>query len=119
MNRMTLAGFGLFAWLVLSAPSAAQDPLTLYPDNYKLLLENDRVRVLDFTLRKGDSETAHTHAAHVVYVITGFKIRFTFPDGKQAIRETHDGQVLFSEKVTHASENIGDSDAHGILIELK
>jgi quinol monooxygenase YgiN len=27
--------------------------------------------------------------------------------------------VLFSEAVTHATENIGGTDAHGILVELK
>jgi quinol monooxygenase YgiN len=59
------------------------------------------------------------HPAHVVYVLTGFKIRFTFPDGKTGIRETKTGDVLFSEAVTHASENIGDTDAHGLLVELK
>ena len=55
----------------------------------------------------------------MVYVITGFKIRFTLPDGSTRIRETRDGDVLFSEAITHASENIGDTDAHGILVELK
>jgi len=96
-----------------------QDPLKLYPDNYKVLFENDRVRVLDFKLKKGAKETAHMHPAHVAHVLTGFKIRFTFPDGKTAIRETKSGDVLFSEAVIHASENIGDTDAHGILVELK
>jgi len=96
-----------------------QDPLKLYPENYKVLLENDRVRVLDFKLKKGARENTHMHPAHVAHVLTGFKIRFTFPDGKTAIRETKTGDVLFSEAVAHASENIGDADAHGILVELK
>jgi quinol monooxygenase YgiN len=54
-----------------------------------------------------------------VYVLAPFKIRFTFPDGRTAVRETRAGEVLFSEAVTHASENIGTTDAHGILVELK
>src|SRR5437762_2727837 len=46
------------AALLLSLPAAlmAQDPVPLYPGNYKVLVENDRVRVLDFRLRKGDHE---------------------------------------------------------------
>jgi quinol monooxygenase YgiN len=55
----------------------------------------------------------------VVYVVAPFKIRFTFPDGRTAIRETKAGDVLFSEAVTHATENIGAGEAHGILVELK
>jgi quinol monooxygenase YgiN len=75
--------------------------------------------VIDFRLRKGATEDFHAHRTHVVYVITGFKIRFRFPDGRTAIRETRDGDTLFSPAVTHASENIGETDAHGILVELK
>jgi len=105
--------------MFFSARALCQDPVPLYPQNYKLLFENDRVRVLDFILRKGDKENFHSHPAHVAYVITGFKIRFSFPDGQSRIRETKTGDVLFSEAVTHSPENIGDTDAHGILIEMK
>jgi quinol monooxygenase YgiN/quercetin dioxygenase-like cupin family protein len=118
---LTKQGLMLTLILLVSAPmeGRGQDPLQLYPDNYQVLMENDRVRVLDFKLRKGDKENFHSHPAHVAYILTGFKIRFRFPDGKTALRETKSGDVLFSEAVTHASENIGDTDAHGILVELK
>ncbi len=95
------------------------DPVTVFPDNYKVMIENDRVRVMDFKLRKGDTEAFHKHPAHVLYVLTGFKIMFRFPDGRTAVRETKAGDVLFSEAVTHSPLNIGETDAHGILIELK
>jgi hypothetical protein len=75
--------------ILLLAPFLAfgqgQDLLKLYPENYKVIMENDRVRGLDFRLRKGAKENSHDHPAHVVYVLTGFKIRFTFPDGKTGI----------------------------------
>lgn len=106
---------------VASLPGAAlaQDPVPAYPENYRVLVENDRVRVLDFRLAKGAREDAHSHPAHVVYVLSGFRIRFTLPDGQTRIREARAGEVLFSEAITHASENIGDGEAHGILVELK
>lgn len=103
----------------LVATAAAQDPLPLYPENYKVLVENDRVRVLDFRLRDGASEKSHSHPAHVVYVLAPFKVRFTFPDGRTGSREAKAGDVLFSEAVTHATESIGGTNAHGILVELK
>ena len=106
------------AWL-LPCAALAQDPVALYPGNYRVLHENERVRVIDFRLERGASEEAHHHRPHVVYVIQGFRIRFTFPDGSTALRETKAGDVLFSEEVTHASENIGETDAHGVLVELK
>ena len=97
----------------------AQDPLPRYPENYKVIVENERVRVLDFQLRKGAREESHSHPAHVVYVVAPFRIRFTFPDGQSAVRVAKAGDVLYSEAVTHASENVGETDAHGILVELK
>ena len=42
----------------VSSTVAAQDPLPLYPGNYKVVLENERVRVLDFMLRKEGPLTA-------------------------------------------------------------
>jgi hypothetical protein len=95
------------------------DPLSLYPDNYRVLFENDRVRVLDFRLAKGAHEETHRHPAHVAVFLGEFKIRFTLPDGTTGIRDAHFGDVAYSDGAVHASQNIGDNDAHGILIELK
>jgi quinol monooxygenase YgiN/quercetin dioxygenase-like cupin family protein len=97
----------------------AQDPVPRYPENYKVIVENERVRVLDFQLRRGAKEESHSHPAHVVYVVAPFRIRFTFPDGHSVVRVAKAGDILYSEALTHASENIGDTDAHGILMELK
>lgn len=101
------------------AMAAAQDPTTLYPGNYKVMILNDQVRVMDFQLKRGATEKMHMHPAHVLYVLTGFKIRFTFPDGSTKVREAKAGDVLYSEAVMHSPENIGDTDAHGILVELR
>ncbi len=98
---------------------AGEDPVPRYPGNYKVLIDNDRVRVLDFRLRKGDTEAFHSHPAHVLYVLEPFKIRFKLPGGRTAIREAKAGEVLYSDAVMHSPTNIGDTDAHGILVELK
>ena len=105
--------------LAAAGPARAQDPLAMYPDNYRLLFENERVRVLDFRLRQGATEKAHHHPAHFAYILEPMTIRFTLPDGSTRLREAKAGDVLFSEEVVHASENIGSTDAHGILVELK
>lgn len=102
-----------------SAAVAAQDPVALYPTNYQVLIENDRIRVMDFRLRKGDTEQFHRHPAHVLYVLEPLKIKFTFPDGRVGMREAKPGEVLYSDAVTHSPLNVGEADAHGILIELK
>jgi quinol monooxygenase YgiN/quercetin dioxygenase-like cupin family protein len=114
-----MVALALSLTVVLPALAAAQDPVPIYPANYKVLIENDQVRVMDFRLRKGDTEDFHSHPAHVLYVLEPFKIRFRFPDGRTGMREVKAGEVLFSEAVTHSPVNVGQTDAHGILIELK
>jgi len=109
----------LFALILFGGAALAQDPVPLYPDNYKVLLENDRVRVLDFQLKKGAKENFHSHPAAVTYVLAPFKIRFTFLDGTTKIREAKAGDVFYGDALVHASENIGDTDAHGLLVEMK
>lgn len=103
INKILLS---LFALTLFGGAALAQDPVPLYPDNYKVLLENDRVRLLDFQLKKGAKEDFHQHPAAVTYVLAPFKIRFTFPDGSMRIREAKAGEVFFGE-------------ARGILFEMK
>lgn len=119
VRRLPLAAAGLTLFALLPAQARAQDPVPIYPANYKVMIENDRVRVMDFRLRKGDREDFHTHPAHVLYVLEPFRISFRFPDGRTGVREVEAGEVLYSEAVTHSPTNIGETDAHGILIELK
>ncbi len=119
MVTRSLPAFALAALVLLPAAAAAQDPVPIYPANYTVMIENDRVRVMDFRLRKGDREDFHSHPAHVLYVLEPFTISFRFPDGRSGTREVKAGEVLYSDAVTHSPTNIGDTDAHGILIELK
>jgi hypothetical protein len=122
MRKLAFAlALGAAALAGSQAPGAedARDPLALYPDNYRILLENERVRVLDFRLARGARETMHTHPAHLAVFLADFTIRFTLPDGSTALREGRPHQIAWSDGATHASENIGQSDAHGILVELK
>jgi quercetin dioxygenase-like cupin family protein len=119
MRRSVLALGCVLAFGVAPGAGRAQDPVELYPDNYRVLFENERVRVLDFRLAKGAREQAHQHPEHVAVFLADFTIRFTLPDGSTALREGHPGVAAHSGPVTHASENIGETDAHGILVELK
>ncbi len=119
MPLRLIPAIGSLLLLALPPVALCQDPVPLYPDNYKVLVENDRVRVMDFRLRRGDSEKLHSHPAHVVYVLEPFTVRFTLGDGTTRTRQVKAGEVLFSEAVTHSPVNVGTTDAHGILVELK
>lgn len=108
---------GLLA--ALAAPSHAQDPLKIYPENYTVLFENDDVRVMGFRLAKGATEITHQHPANVAVFLTEVNIRFTLPNGEKRMRVARAGEVSYSGPTAHASENIGSADARGIIVELK
>ena len=97
----------------------AQDPLTTSPQYYKVLLENDKVRVLEYRLKPGEKEATHSHSAGIVYVLSGAKMKFTYPDGRSEVKEAATGETIWREPVTHAVENVGTTEARAIAIDLK
>ena len=104
---------------VLSATAKAQDPVKTSPQFYKVLLENDQLRVLEYHLKPGEKEPMHSHPAGVVYVLSGGKIKFTYPDGRSEVKAAATGETIWREPVTHAVENVGETEAHAIAIDLK
>lgn len=51
------------------------DPVETDPDHYKVIFENDRVRVLEYTDRPGDSTSSHEHPDSVMYTLSAFRRR--------------------------------------------
>jgi quercetin dioxygenase-like cupin family protein len=112
----TLALVPLFA----AGTVQAQDPVKVSPDHFTVLLENERVRVLDFHSRAGVKIPMHSHPAYVSYSISGAgKTKFTSKDGKVTEPEAKTGQATWHEPETHASEYQGTGEAHVLLVEMK
>ena len=108
------------AFAVSTKMASAQDPAKLAPQNYKVLLENDKLRVIEYRLRPGEKEPMHSHPSGVVvYFFDDANIRTTFPDGKTAEDFRRAGDTLWRDPVTHSGENIGNTEAHALLIEPK
>jgi beta-alanine degradation protein BauB len=97
----------------------AQDPVKTSPNYYKVLLENDQVRVLEYRLKPGEKEPMHSHPAGVVYVLSDAKAKFTYPDGRTEEKSASAGETIWREPTTHAVENVGDTQSHVIAIDFK
>jgi quercetin dioxygenase-like cupin family protein len=97
----------------------AQDPVKTSPQYYKVLLENDQVRVMEYHLKPGEKEAMHSHPPGVLYVLSGAKLRVTFADGRTEEKAFATGATLWRDPVTHAVENMGDTEAHIIAVDLK
>jgi beta-alanine degradation protein BauB len=97
-----------------------QDVLKAAANAYKLLMENEKVRVLDIFLKPGEKAPMHNHPGdHVVYVMADTRFKLTFPDGKASEVDLKAGQVLWMEAGSHAAENIGTGAGHNLVVELK
>jgi beta-alanine degradation protein BauB len=104
----------------LFAPHASgQDPVKVAPESYKVLLENDRVRVLDVDLKPGASAPMHSHPAYILYPLTESRIKITHPNGKTEVIESKPGRAIWREPMAHAMENVGTTESHVLNIELK
>jgi beta-alanine degradation protein BauB len=100
------------------APAPATDLVSLAPDHCKLLKENDRLRVYEYTAKKGDSVAMHSHPAHVVYLIKAGKTQFMLQDGgTPKPGDVKDGAALINPPVTHAQVHL--EDVRAIIVELK
>ena len=104
---------------LLCAAAHAQEPVKTSPQYYKVLLENDQVRVLEWRLSPGEKEPMHSHPPGVVYELSASKLRITFPDGKTEEATGKAGETFWRGPTTHAIENIGDTEAHAIAIDVK
>src|SRR3569833_545599 len=118
------------ALLVLAARSARAEPppptkgpvdgLVSSPANFKLLLENDHVRVLRYTLPPGALDHWHTHPPRVGYVLSGAKIRVNEADGSHTDYDEKTGDTYWGDfSPLHDTLNIDTKPYIALLVEVK
>jgi quercetin dioxygenase-like cupin family protein len=103
---------------VTAGSARSQDRAVAVP-GMKVLLENARVRVQYHDVAVGGRAPLHSHPAYVAYVLKPFKARLRLADGSERVVERKPGDVFFSEPVTHSVENLGETDIHNLIVELK
>lgn len=112
----------LLAALGVTPGALAQDAPTVAPRSFRVILENERVRVLEFKSRPGFGvcgEGMHYHPDHVTVSLTGAKLKVTASNGKVAFDDVPAGTVFFEPALTHSAEVIGGLGTRTYIIELK
>lgn len=96
------------------------DGLKASPHNFKLLLENKYVRMLEYSLKPGEKDTPHTHPAKSSYIVSGGKIKVYPENGEAKIFDEKAGTAYWSDYVgKHYVENIGNTTITIVLTEVK
>ena len=109
----------LFAMILISGNSFAQDAAEVDPDHYKVEFENDEVRVLRITYGPGEKSVMHSHPEGVAVFLSDGSGIFTYPDGKTEETNFNSGLVVWTPGTTHQPENTGDTPFEVIQIEMK
>lgn len=94
------------------------DPAETNPDHYKVIFENERVRVLEYLDQPGTVTTPHEHPDSVMYTLSSFRRRLVQGDEQREV-EIEAGAVGWLPAQQHHGENIGDTPTHAIFVELK
>jgi hypothetical protein len=97
---------------------SSRDPAVTDPLLYKVIFENERVRVLEYRDKPGDKSHPHQHPDSVMYTLSSFRRRVT-AGGRLVDVELAAGEVRWVGAQEHTGENTGDADTHSIFIELK
>ena len=125
MARVRDVAFGMLLGAICTgaiaslAAAPSVDPVKLSPKYYKVRLDNARVRVLEFSSKPGDKEGMHSHPEGVVFALADATYQNTFPDGSTSTHSAKQGDVEWSDAVSHSGENVGNTDGHFYRVELK
>jgi hypothetical protein len=103
------------------------DAMTAAPEHHEILLENDRVRVLDTRLGPGESTPVHTHPwPSVLYVLSWSDFIRCDAHGSVVLdsrtlgARPDKGATLWSAPLgPHSATNVGTQELRVIAVEMK
>jgi hypothetical protein len=111
----------LLPGLALATAVDAQDAARVQPQAYRIGLDNDEMRVLDFVSRPGMGVCGsglHSHPPHLTVALSDCRVRVR-ENGKEFVGENKLGDVFWSPAVTHETENMAGHEVRALIIELK
>jgi hypothetical protein len=123
MWRRTVFALSVAGLAIASAARAESAPPAFQgdPDVYKVIFEDQNLRVIAATWKKGVTDKPHSHPVpFIVYALDDCTIRVHNPDGSTRDIKPKAG-TAFSGPITesHTAENTGNADCHALFVERK
>jgi hypothetical protein len=106
---------------LFASVAVAQDAARVQPKNYRVVIDNNKVRVLEFRSQPGKGICGiglHSHPAHLTVLLTPAKVRETI-NGKTREIESKAGDAFWSPAVTHIVEDYSGQEVRSLIIEVK
>jgi len=97
---------------------AMNDPIVTNPDLYRVLFENERVRVLEYLDQPGDATQPHSHPDSVMVTLSAFRRRLRSRNNEVDV-ELPAFHARWLDAQEHSGTNIGSTPSHTIFVELK
>ncbi|MCP2322344.1 quercetin dioxygenase-like cupin family protein [Hamadaea flava] len=94
------------------------DPTVTDPGLYRVVFENDRVRVLEYRDEPGAQTHPHDHPDSVMITLTSFHRRVSLGDQERDL-EIPAARARWVGAQRHSGLNTGDSPTHAFFVELK
>jgi quercetin dioxygenase-like cupin family protein len=96
------------------------DPVKILPGKFKILLKNEHVRVVQYSLKPGEKDDWHTHPAKSSYVVSGGKLKVYLENGEIIFADEETGTASWMDYVgKHYVENIGNTTVTIVFNEIK
>ncbi len=114
----------IFAGGALSAIASTDevpDAVTASPEIYKVIAENDSLRIVAATWKPGQRDMMHSHPAIGIYILSDCdKMRAHHADGTSKDWGAKSGAAGANTAVAaHAIENVGDTECRLVFFEPK
>lgn len=117
--KRSLVVASAFALSLVGGMACAQDLAQTAGKNAKVVLDNDKVRVIELQMPPHARTGMHSHGDNLVVFLSGGKARQTDAAGAAKEMERKAGEVAWSGPVTHDTENVGSGTVRTLVIELK
>ena len=123
MPHLTTILLGAAVLLFISPAAAQNAPATFRadPSVYKLLYEDQNIRVISATWAKGVHDKPHSHPIpSVAYALDDCTLRLYAPDGTTGDITNKAGSATeVPITPSHTAENIGPTDCYVVIVEHK
>jgi quercetin dioxygenase-like cupin family protein len=106
--------------LLLSSFAFSQEKKEMWPGvSAKILLDNEKVNVTEYTFKPGAVADWHSHPQNSVYTVTDAKMKVEVKDKGTKVNEVKAGQAMWSPAITHRVTNVGEKDFTVAITEIK